>query len=149
MHFFLTESQFPLFLNYFDTISDAILPKFRDMFEIFESFKLLLRIRVSYNWAEKNLIFSYKKLNVGTIIKMSPPKMFPNISCKQYILHLQNMYVQTIFCSFLRLQNFRQLYRYMPGYSTFLFMIREMWLSNGKHSNSQIFASLKDWIFKW
>ena len=119
MHFFLTESQFPLFLNYFDTISDAILPKFRDMFEIFESFKLLLRIRVSYNWAEKNLIFSYKKLNVGTIIKMSPPKMFPNISCKQYILHLQNMYVQTIFCSFLRLQNFRQLYRYMPGYSTF------------------------------
>ena len=149
MHFFLTESQFPLFLNYFDTISDAILPKFRDMFEIFESFKLLLRIRVSYNWAEKNLIFSYKKLNVGTIIKMSPPKMFPNISCKQYILQLQNMYVQTIFCSFLRLQNFRQLYRYMPGYSTFLFMIREMWLSNGKHSNSQIFASLKDWIFKW
>ena len=149
MHFFLTESQFPLFLNYFDTISDAILPKFRDMFEIFESFKLLLRIRVSYNWAEKNLIFSYKKLNVGTIIKMSPPKMFPNISCKQYILHLQNMYVQTIFCSFLRLQNFWQLYRYMLGYSTFLFMIREMWFSNGNHSNSQIFASLKDWIFKW
>ena len=149
MHFFLTESQFPLFLNYFDTISDAILPKFRDMFEIFESFKLLLRIRVSYNWAEKNLIFSYKKLNVGTIIKMSPPKMFPNISCKQYILHLQNMYVQTIFCSFLRLQNFWQLYRYMLGYSTFLFMIREMWFSNGKHSSSQIFANLKDWIFKW
>ena len=111
MHFFLTESQFSLFLNYFDTISDAILSKFRDMFEIFESFKLLLRIRGSYNWAEKNLIFSYKKLNVGTIIKMSPPKMFPNISCKQYILHLQNMYVQTIFCSFLRLQNFWQLYR--------------------------------------
>ena len=44
----------------------AILPKFRDMFEIFESFKLLLRIRGSYNWAEKNLIFSYKKLDVGT-----------------------------------------------------------------------------------
>ena len=149
MHFFLTESQFPLFFNYFDTISDAILPKFRDMFEIFESFKLLLRIRGSYNWAEKNLIFSYKMLNVGTIIKMSPPKMFPNISCKQYILHLQNMYVQTIFCSFLRLQNFRQLYRYMPGYSNFLFMIREMWFSNGKYSKSQIFASLKDWIFKW
>ena len=149
MHFFLTESQFPLFFNYFDTISDAILPKFRDMFEIFESFKLLPRVRGSYNWAEKNLIFSYKKLNVGTIIKMSPPKMFPNISCKQYILHLQNMYVQTIFCSFLRLQNFWQLYRYMLGYSTFLFMIREMWFSNGKHSNSQILASLKDWIFKW
>ena len=53
MHFFLTESQFSLFLNYFDTISDAILSKFRDMFEIFESFKLLLRIRASYNWAEK------------------------------------------------------------------------------------------------
>ena len=120
MHFFLTESQFSLFLNYFDTISDAILSKFRDMFEIFESFKLLLRIRGSYNWAEKNLIFSYKKLNVGTIIKMSPPKMFPNISCKQYILHLQNMYVQTIFCSFFKTAEFLAIISINAGVFNFL-----------------------------
>ena len=36
--------------------------------------------------------------------------MFPNITDELYILQIQNIFVETVFCSFLRQQNFWKIY---------------------------------------
>ena len=36
--------------------------------------------------------------------------MFPNLTGYQYILQIQNIFVETVFCSFLREQNFWKIY---------------------------------------
>ena len=41
---------------------------------------------------------------------MSPAQMFPNITGQQYILQIQNIFVETVFCSFLRQQEFWKIY---------------------------------------
>ena len=41
---------------------------------------------------------------------MSLARTFPNITGQHYILQLQNIFVETVFCSFLRQQNFWKIY---------------------------------------
>ena len=41
---------------------------------------------------------------------MSPTQIFPNIRGQQYILQILNIFVETVFCSFLRQQNFWKIY---------------------------------------
>ena len=55
-------------------------------------------------------------------------------------LQIQNIFVETVFCSFLRQQNFWEIcsINIYGRVKWYIYMIRKKWFSNDKHSDSQI-----------
>ena len=75
-------------------------------------------------------------------MKMISAQMFPNIKGYQYILPIQNIFVEKVFCSFLRQQNVWKIYSINIYGRVSNFLIYDQKKSDSQMENIQIVKSL-------